>query len=145
MATTTTVSDTVQSGTDHISNNYQQPLQSRQKARRAHQPAGPSNTSDLEAVSSTEIDGIVAQLTRTELQRVMQETLRILRASHTPPSPEIADSNDGRVVNDGTDKFVCTRFEGCIYVGAPCFRGHLGASTMSSVRRFLSLFCFFLL
>ena len=46
----------------------------------------------------------MAQLTRTELQRVIQETLRILRASHTPPSLEIADSNDGRAVNDGTDK-----------------------------------------
>jgi hypothetical protein len=40
MAATITVSDTVQSGTGYISNNYQQPLQSRRKARRLTGPPG---------------------------------------------------------------------------------------------------------
>jgi hypothetical protein len=42
MAAMTTVSDTVQSGTGHISNNYQQPLQSRRKARRLTGPPDPA-------------------------------------------------------------------------------------------------------
>ena len=43
-------------------------------------------------------------LLSVELQRVVQEMLRILRAMHTLPSREIADSNDGGAVDDGTDK-----------------------------------------
>ena len=59
MAATITVSDTVQSGTGYISNNYQQPLQSRRKGFALQ---------DLEAdVSSTEIDGIVAQMAFAQL------------------------------------------------------------------------------
>jgi hypothetical protein len=79
MAATITVSDTVQSGTGYISNNYQATSAVPTEGKEAHRPAGPSNTSprfdrsgfalqDLEAdVSSTEIDGIVAQMAFAQL------------------------------------------------------------------------------
>jgi hypothetical protein len=79
---------------------------------------------------------------KNSLKPTLAETLRILRAVHTLPPPEIAGSNDGHSVDDGTDKrprpFVFDVFaeddEGLVDDGQPpAKRWHRASSASSSV------------
>jgi len=124
------------------------------EGQEAHRPERPGNTSPRSDqsgfalqkvkadISSTEIDDIVARSTqRGAPTRRARDASNTTSDAHSA-SPEIADSDDGRTVDDGTDKrprpFVFDVFaeddDELIDDGQPPAKRRRRASSASSVR-----------